>query len=94
MGVIDNFAKRIKTILTKTFLQLNTTKWTDKLEKIIKIYNRTPNKAIHNKTPEQATLPQNEQEIVDMSIDKNKENKMKIILMIWKMTMTRTIAET
>ena len=37
MSIIDNFAKRIKTILTKTCLISNNKRWIDKLQNIIDI---------------------------------------------------------
>ena len=41
LGIIDNFAKRIKTILTAMFLKNNNTRWFHVLENIINHYNRS-----------------------------------------------------
>ena len=37
LGIIDNFDKRLKTILTTTFLKEGDTKWTDKIQPILNI---------------------------------------------------------
>ena len=47
LGIIDNFAKRIKTILTAMFLKNNNTRWFHVLENIINHYNRSENEALN-----------------------------------------------
>ena len=51
LGIIDNFALRLKTILKKTFLFNKSTRWVDILDNIIKIYNNTPHSALNGLTP-------------------------------------------
>ena len=41
LGIIDNFAKRIKTTLTAMFLKNNKTRWIDYKEGIVNHYNRS-----------------------------------------------------
>ena len=60
LGIIDNFAKRLKTTFTKIFLKNNSTNWVDYLEKIIHTYNHKPHSALEDLTP--------------YEVDKNDEN--------------------
>jgi transposase InsO family protein len=57
LGIIDNFAKRLKTILTKFFLLNRSTRWLDIIDKIINQYNNTKHIALNGLTPSQATQP-------------------------------------
>ena len=54
MGVIDNFAKRLKLILNATAIKNNSVRWIDQVDGILKRYSNTPNSAIADKTPNQA----------------------------------------
>ena len=54
LGIIDNFAKRIKRILTAQFLETNKKNWIDSIQKIIKIYNASPHSSLGGFTPEEA----------------------------------------
>ena len=73
LSIIDNFAKRIKTILTKTFLVNKNKKWINKIQKIIDIYNNTPHIALDGLTPQQALNPQNFNKIVKINLQKKKK---------------------
>ena len=75
LGIIDNFAKRIKTILTKTFLVSKNQRWVNKIQRIIDIYNNTPHIALDGLTPQQALNPQNFNKIVKINIRKKEETK-------------------
>jgi len=57
LGIIDNLAKRIKTILTKTFLVNKNQRWIDKIQNIINIYNNTSHISLDGLTPTQALKP-------------------------------------
>ena len=75
LGIIDNFAKRLKTILTKTFLFNKSTRWVDIIDNIINIYNKTPHDALDGLSPYQAMRPEHFNEVVKMNIDKMENNK-------------------
>ena len=54
LGIIDNFAKNLKRVLSKEFLENKKARWIDILPKIIEQYNSTPHTALDNITPNQA----------------------------------------
>ena len=54
LGIIDNFAKRIKRILTAQFLETNKKNWIDIIQKIVKIYNSSPHASLGGFSPEEA----------------------------------------
>ena len=74
LGIIDNFARRIKTILTKMFLKSNNTKWTDDIDRIVFQYNTMSNAALDNLSPNDACKKDNFEKILNMNIDKNLHN--------------------
>ena len=46
LGIIDNFAKRIKDVLTKTFLRTKDVKWLDIIQNIVDRYNKGSTSAL------------------------------------------------
>ena len=68
-------ARRIKTILTKTFLLTKNQRWLDKIQKIIDIYNNTTHIALDGLTPQQALNPQNFNKIVKINMQKKEQTK-------------------
>ncbi len=54
LGVIDVFAKNLKRVLSKEFLENKKARWIDILPKNIDQYNSTPHTALDNTTPNQA----------------------------------------
>lgn len=75
LGVIDNFARRIKTITSKLFLNNDDLNWISHIDKIIRVYNNTEHKSLDNLTPNEASLPENFDKIYNMNATKSKENK-------------------
>ncbi len=75
LGIIDNFAGRIKTILTKNFLFNKSTRWLDIIDNIINIYNNTEHTALNNLTPTQAKQPQHFEQVVKINLDKMEANR-------------------
>ena len=75
LGISDNFAKRLKTILTTTFLKEGETKWIDRLQPILDIYNKSEHSAINNITPNDATKPEKKEEILKLNVEKQLHNK-------------------
>ena len=51
LGIIDNFAKRIKRILTAQFLQTNKKNWIDIIQKIVRTYNVSSHSSLGGFTP-------------------------------------------
>ena len=75
LGIIDNFAKRIKTILSKTFLVNKNKRWIDKIDNVVNIYNNTPHLAIDGLTPSQALKPEQFDKVVKLNIIKKEQTK-------------------
>lgn len=75
LGIIDNFAKRIKTTLSKTFLRTKTTIWINSLDKIVELYNNSEHSSLEGLTPNEASDPTNTEAILDININKNQKNK-------------------
>ena len=73
LGIIDNFARRLKFILTKTFLHNKTTKWINRIEHIIRIYNNTQHSALNDVAPNDAV--NHREDILNINIDKSIYNK-------------------
>ena len=76
LGIIDRFARTLKTIISKYFLYAKTTKWKDQLDSIISIYNITPHKSLDYLTPNQASEDEHYQQILDLNLEKQKVNKL------------------
>ena len=75
MGVIDIFAKNLKRVLSKEFLESKSTKWIDILPKIIEQYNNTPHTALDNISPNDAiTDPKKRMHVMHLNILKAKDN--------------------
>ena len=75
LGIIHNFAKRIKTILSKTFLVNKNKRWIDKIDNVVNIYNNTPHLAIDGLTPSQALKPEQFDKVVKLNIIKKEQTK-------------------
>ena len=54
MGIIDNFARRLKLALTVYFLRTKTRFWLREINKIVENYNKSRNSALDNLTPNEA----------------------------------------
>jgi hypothetical protein len=69
LGVIDIFAKNLKRVLSKEFLENKSTKWIDILPKIIEQYNSTPHTSLDNITPNDAiTDPKKRMHVMHLNI--------------------------
>ena len=78
LGIIDNFAKRIKRILTAQFLHTKKKNWIDIIQKIIRIYNYSPHSSLGGFTP--AEVMSNDDDAVNnyiftINMIKSKYNK-------------------
>jgi len=76
LGIIDNFAKRIKTILTALFLQNKNTIWINSINNIVSHYNRSPRGSLNDLSPNDATKDANKRSVLDINIDKKHDNNM------------------
>ena len=77
LGIIDNFAKRIKRILTAYFLQSKKKNWIDVIQKIVATYNVSPHSSLGGFTPTEImnnTDPDLNQFIVDVNYYKSRFN--------------------
>jgi hypothetical protein len=75
LGVIDNFAKNLKRVLSKEFLENKKARWIDILPKIIEQYNNTPHTSLDNITPNQAiTDPKKREHVMHLNILKAHDN--------------------
>ena len=75
LGIIDSFAKILKRILSKEFLENKNTKWINILPNIIENYNNTPNSSLDNITPNDAISNPNKRiHVLHLNILKGKQN--------------------
>ncbi len=70
LGIIDNFAKRIKLTLNKRFVDTNSTKWIDYIEKVITTYNNQEHRSLGETTPNQVVKDTKTQEKFKRSMKK------------------------
>jgi hypothetical protein len=75
LGIIDRFARTLKTRITKLFLARGDSNWVDYLADIVHSYNNSPNRGILNYSPQQVLLEQPAQEaILQLNIEKANKN--------------------
>ena len=70
LGIIDRFARTLKTVLHKRFLKYNSLNWVDSLPKIVENYNNSPHSSIDDIKPDEASEPENIARIIDINIKK------------------------
>lgn len=74
LGLIDRLARTLKTILTRLFLQRESTNWIDYLDEIIKNYNNNGHSAIDYISPNEAFLKKHFKTIYDINYEKSLYN--------------------
>jgi hypothetical protein len=75
LGVIDVFAKNLKRVLSREFLENKSTEWISILPKVIEQYNNTPHSALDNITPNDAiTDPKKRMHVMHLNILKARDN--------------------
>jgi transposase InsO family protein len=75
LGLIDRFARTIKTIFTRLFLQAgNKDNWIDNIDEIVDNYNNSGHTAILNISPNEAFLKKKFKKIYDINYEKSKFN--------------------
>ena len=75
LGIIDNFAKRLKLIFAKKFLKYKTKNWVQYLNNIIETYNDSPHSALDQLTPNEALKDENFDKIFEINSIKKLKNK-------------------
>ena len=73
LGIIDRFARTLKTILNTYFIRNDKTNWINILDKVIKQYNNTPHRSLDNIKPND--VDKNMNTILALNIWKSKKNK-------------------
>ena len=71
LGLIDRFARTLKTIFTRSFVQTNSTNWIDHIDKIVANYNNNGHTAIDNIKPNEAFLKKNLKKIYNINYEKS-----------------------
>ena len=75
LGIIDNFARRVKTTLTKLFLFTKSTNWIEYLPTLMKLYNATAHSSLDDLTPNQASEDGNFSNILEINLSKAQANE-------------------
>jgi hypothetical protein len=57
LGIVDRFARTLKTKLTKIFIARKDTNWRDYIDKVVEKYNNTEHSGIGDIKPNDATAP-------------------------------------
>ena len=75
LAIVDRWARTLKTILTKIFLENGSTNWTNELDTIVDNYNNTPHETLDDHTPNEALKDEAVRiEVMHSNMDKNKKN--------------------
>ena len=76
LGIIDNFAKRLKRILTAQFLETKSKNWIDNLQKIVLVYNESPHSSLGGFSPIEVAInePNTNQYIFLVNLMKSQRN--------------------
>ena len=75
LGIIDNFAKRLKLIFAKKFLKNKTKNWFQYLPDVIELYNNSPHSALDGLSPMEALQKENFTKIFEINSVKGLKNK-------------------
>jgi hypothetical protein len=77
LGIIDNFAKRIRDFFSKINLKYNINKysWVDNIPQFITTYNKSPHMALDGLSPLEALQDENFSKIFEINARKGLKNK-------------------
>jgi transcriptional regulator with XRE-family HTH domain len=75
LGIIDRFARTLKIILSKIFIRTKSTRWINKIENVVNVYNKTPHSGILDLTPNDANKPENQPILKKLNYEKRQANK-------------------
>ncbi len=71
LGLIDSFARTLKKTFTRIFLSNGNSNWIKHLDEVIDNFNKMPNNAIKNITPNDAFKEKNHRTIYDINYEKS-----------------------
>ena len=71
LGLIDRFARTLKTIFTRLFVQTKSDNWIDHIDEIVGNYNNNGHTAIDNIKPNDAFLKKNLKKIYNINYEKS-----------------------
>ena len=75
LGIIDVFAKNLKRVLTKEFLESGSTNWVEKLDSVIDAYNKSPHSSLDGISPNEAISdPKKRAYVLNLNILKARSN--------------------
>ena len=74
LGLIDSFARTLKKTLTRIFLSNNNSNWVKQIDEVVDNFNKMPNSAINNITPNDAFKEKNHRTIYDINYEKSLKN--------------------
>jgi hypothetical protein len=74
LGIIDRFARTLKTILSKYYIRTKSTNWIDKLQTVIENYNHSQHDGILHLTPTEASLEINNMKLFKHNATKSIKN--------------------
>jgi hypothetical protein len=74
LGIIDNFAKRIKQTLTRRFGDEGSVKWIKIIREVVDNYNKMETKALDGIAPDKATGEKEKDAILTQNLEKNQFN--------------------
>lgn len=75
LGIIDRFARTLKTIINTLFIKNKNTNWIDSLDRVVRQYNKTPNHGINNYSPDSVNSDEDKQsEIMHLNLFKLQKN--------------------
>ena len=75
MGIIDNFAKRLKLIFSKMYIKNKNHKWLNRLQSVITIYNNSAHSSISGLSPNKAQSDENHELISKLNLEKSSYNR-------------------
>lgn len=75
LGIIDSFAKKLKTIISKLFIKNKNSNWINHINEIIRKYNNTPHSGILDLKPNEVTKSEKTKgDIYILNLNKSKKN--------------------
>ena len=75
LGIIDNFAKRLKMVFSKIFIKFKTKNWIDHLADVVRRYNLSPHPSLGELSPDEALEEKNKTKIFEINNIKSLKNK-------------------
>jgi hypothetical protein len=74
LGLIDSCTRTLKKTFTRIFLSNENSNWIKHLDEVIDNFNKMPNNAIQNITPNDAFKEKNHRKIYDINYEKSLKN--------------------